>query len=1078
MSASADHNLLFGILALQMDFVTRDQLVAAMNAWVLDKAKPLGEILAAQGALSPQRVALLTALMAEHLKQHGDDAGKSLAALSSVPLTLKQQLAALPDAALQASVGVVGSARPDDADDPYATRATVGQSTSGGLRFRILRPHAEGGLGRVSVAEDGELHREVALKEIKDKFADHPESRARFVVEAEITGGLEHPGIVPVYGLGSYADGRPFYAMRFIRGDSLKEAIKRFHSSGSPGFDSLEFRQLLGRFVDVCQAIAYAHSRQVLHRDLKPGNIMLGRYGETLVVDWGLAKPLIGAGSLSDAGEEPALTPTSLSGTGETLPGQAIGTPEFMSPEQAAGRLDRIGPATDIYSLGATLYAVLTGRAPVTGENVAEVLRKVERGEIPPPRAVNPKAPPALAAVCAKALALKPDDRYGTALDLAAEVEHWLADEPVMAWREPWGVRSWRWVRRHRALTATAAALVVAAAAGLGLLALERERAREAVQAERDIVTVQKMRTRQALDDMVSEDSLAVLGLQKNLTDAQRDFLKRAATYYEEFAAEAATDAEGQKLLGDAQVRFAHILSNLGRRDEAVTAYRRALDAFARLAAEHPGMPDYRWQLASTHTSLGVVLDEQGQREQAATEYRQALGVQEKMAAEFPDVAVYRQGLAFSQNNFGNLLAALGQREDAAKACRKAIDAYAQLATEHPSVPVYRHGMAGAHLNLGHLLDELGKRTEAEAEYRQAVEIDAKLVADYPGVLEYRRELATVHNNLGISLVQLGRRDEAATAFRQSLEVKEKLAAEFPGVPTYRRELASIQNNLGLLLSQMGRGDEAAAAHRRALDLQEKLAAEYPTVPEYSREIARSHNNLGVLFAGMGRIDDAAAAYRRALDIQEKLAAEHPGVPAYTIHLGNSYCNFGMIAHQRGDSAAAVAWHTKAIERLAPIVAAEPRLVEARFYLRNAHWARAADLVELQRSAEALGDWDRALEFDDGSARTDLRLDRAACLARLGRFAAAVPVAEELAVAQAAANHLYACARVLSLSSAVRDNPAAAAHAARAVRLLRQAVAKGYADIPNLLTDADLVPLRPRADYADLLWDLADTPAK
>ena len=164
----------------------------------------------------------------------------------------------------------------------------AGAPTSGGSRFRVLRPHKEGGLGRVSVALDSELNREVALKEIKGRYADHPESRARFVMEAEVTGGLEHPGVVPVYGLGQYADGRPFYAMRFVRGGSLKEAIDRFHrdADGNPrplkrsDYEGMAFRELLGRFVDVCQAVAYAHSRSVLHRDLKPED----RYGSALAL--------------------------------------------------------------------------------------------------------------------------------------------------------------------------------------------------------------------------------------------------------------------------------------------------------------------------------------------------------------------------------------------------------------------------------------------------------------------------------------------------------------------------------------------------------------------------------------------------------------------------------------------------------------------------------------------------------------------------------------------------------------------------------------------------------------------------
>jgi serine/threonine-protein kinase len=291
--ANTDRNLLFGILALQMDFISRDALIAAMNAWVLEKTKPLGQVLQEEGALSAERRTLLEALVQEHLKQHDNDPEKSLAAVSSIK-SVRQDLEQIVDSDLQASLGQVSRARSAD-DDPYATRGSVvGTATSAGTRFLILRPHAKGGLGQVSVARDEELHREVALKEIQGRHADDPVSRSRFVMEAEITGGLEHPGVVPVYGLGKYADGRPFYAMRFIRGDSLKEAIERFHKADIPGRDpgerTLELRKLLGRFVDVCDAIAYAHARGVLHRDLKPGNIMLGKYGETLVVDWGLAK--------------------------------------------------------------------------------------------------------------------------------------------------------------------------------------------------------------------------------------------------------------------------------------------------------------------------------------------------------------------------------------------------------------------------------------------------------------------------------------------------------------------------------------------------------------------------------------------------------------------------------------------------------------------------------------------------------------------------------------------------------------------------------------------------------------------
>ena len=233
---AADRNLLLGVLALQMDFIHRDALIAAMQAWVFHKDKALGQILLEQKALSPDRRALLEALLQEHLKLHGDDPARSLAAVSSVH-SLRQDLQQIADADVQASLVHMGRPRQTE-PDPFATRApSVGTPTSSGVRFRILRPHAEGGLGKVLVAEDGEFHREVALKEIKDRHADDPESRSRFLLEAEITGGLEHPGIVPVYGLGQYADGRPFYAMRFIKGDSLNDAIKRYHRTDGPGAD-------------------------------------------------------------------------------------------------------------------------------------------------------------------------------------------------------------------------------------------------------------------------------------------------------------------------------------------------------------------------------------------------------------------------------------------------------------------------------------------------------------------------------------------------------------------------------------------------------------------------------------------------------------------------------------------------------------------------------------------------------------------------------------------------------------------------------------------------------------------------
>ena len=236
MTAAADRHLLFGLLALQNGLIDQGALVAAFQAWTRDKARGLADHLEARGDLTAAKRALLDALAEVHLEAHDGDVEKSLAAVPANHST-RASLADLGEPEIEATLARVARSKNGQAteadDDPDRTAAlSVGAATSDGQRFRLLRPHARGGLGEVFVALDAELHREVALKQILERHADDPVSRQRFVAEAEITGGLEHPGVVPVYGLGTYGGGRPYYAMRFIKGDSLKEAIDAFHQRG------------------------------------------------------------------------------------------------------------------------------------------------------------------------------------------------------------------------------------------------------------------------------------------------------------------------------------------------------------------------------------------------------------------------------------------------------------------------------------------------------------------------------------------------------------------------------------------------------------------------------------------------------------------------------------------------------------------------------------------------------------------------------------------------------------------------------------------------------------------------------
>ncbi|MCF7762909.1 MAG: protein kinase [Verrucomicrobia bacterium] len=326
------------------------------------------------------------------------------------------------------------------------------------------RFHAEGGLGVVFTASDSHLHREVAIKFLHRSFARDSRTRDRFCREAEITSRLDHPGIVPVHGIGETRDGRPFYIMRFIRGETFEAAIQNFRKQQNQVHTrqwNLEFRALLTRFISVCNTIAYAHNRGIVHRDIKPENIMLGSYGETMVVDWGLALPVQRDPQARASGER-TLVPRTGNARKQGPDDYAAGTPTYMSPEQASGETS-IGIASDIYSLGAVLYKILTGQSPVDGKTLGlnEIRQRIREGRITPPRSVSRKISRSLEAICLRAMARSEHDRYPSALELAADLERYLGDERVQAYRESPVEIPFRWFRKHRLLAQVTAVSIL-----------------------------------------------------------------------------------------------------------------------------------------------------------------------------------------------------------------------------------------------------------------------------------------------------------------------------------------------------------------------------------------------------------------------------------------------------------------------------------------------------------------------------------------------------------------------------------------------------------------------------------------
>jgi len=413
-----DRNLLFGVLALQADLIDTRQFIEACTLWTARKHVALGDLLIEWGWILQADKIHVDYLMERKLQKYGGDAR---AGLASVDGEIKRSLAALGDADIHRSLA---SLPQPTSSDPAATVDFVRAADE---RYSLVRLHASGGIGRVWLARDSILKRDVALKELRPERADDSKHWARFLNEAQIAGQLEHPGIVPVYELARRPDSeQPFYTMRFVNGRTLSEATHAFHTKRAAGeADSLEFLTLLNAFVTVCNTIAYAHSRGVIHRDLKGQNVILGDFGEVVVLDWGMAKQLG-----RDEFQEP-LASCELgvsSGLNLTLQGQALGTPAYMAPEQAAGRLDDIGWRTDVYGLGAILYEILTGQPPFIGSDTSEVLRRVREEQPVPPRQHWPDAPVELDTVCLQALAKRPEDRQPSAGELAQQVQQRLAE--------------------------------------------------------------------------------------------------------------------------------------------------------------------------------------------------------------------------------------------------------------------------------------------------------------------------------------------------------------------------------------------------------------------------------------------------------------------------------------------------------------------------------------------------------------------------------------------------------------------------------------------------------------------------
>jgi tRNA A-37 threonylcarbamoyl transferase component Bud32 len=568
-----DRNLLFGVLALQADLIDAVQFGEACSAWAAKKSSPLADLLQERGWITADERAHVEFLLERKLRKHGGDVHASL--LGAADSRACGAIAAVEDFEVRHSL--VGLTAQDH--DVVRLDSTVACSPKSRDRYTLARLQAKNDLCQVWLALDGDLGRHVALKELRPERSADPVLAARFLDEAQITGQLEHPGIVPVYELARRSsDGRPFYTMRFIRGRTLAEAIEAYHKKRAGGQTGpLDLHTLLNVFVSICHAVAYAHSRGVFHRYLKPRNVVLGDFGEVILLDWGLAKPF---GRIEPDAALASVTLQGSEGREATVQGEVLGTPAYMPPEQAQGApADR---RSDIYGLGAVLYEILTGRPPFQGDDTRELLRRVIHDQPPSPRELVATVPRALEATCLRTLSKRPADRYGSVAELADEVRHFLADEPVGAYREPVAARASRWMRRHRTLVSGGAILLltVLAAAGVGLFVLGRKNREIAAQRTAALMAANEA---EAVNAFLTEDLLGQADPDANTRDKKitvEELLRKAGGKIEgnpKFAGRPQVEATLRLKLGKTLLKLSDLAEAEKHLRRAVALRRQAL---------------------------------------------------------------------------------------------------------------------------------------------------------------------------------------------------------------------------------------------------------------------------------------------------------------------------------------------------------------------------------------------------------------------------------------------------------------------------------------------------------------------
>ncbi len=636
----------------------------------------------------------------------------------------------------------------------------------------------------------------------------------------------------------------------------------------------------------MCNAIEYAHSRGVLHRDLKPGNIMLGKYGETLVVDWGLAKAL-GATSESatpkSADDEMPLVPFSGSGTDSTLPGAALGTPAYMSPEQALGRLDLLGPPSDVYSLGATLYCLLTGRAPFVDKVVADVLAKVQRGGFPRPRQLRPDVPAPLEAICLRAMAVRPADRYGSAAELGRDVERWLDDAPVTAWPEPFTVKARRWINRNRTLVTASAAAVLVACVSLGIAAVMLGTAYDAEKLAREDAVAREKEVTQLNANLVKAN-VAEKAAKNDALESEK-----LALHQSDVALKSLTS-----IVNQVQDELEDVPGTGEVRKNLLNEALRLL----RTVNETPGnTAKLLAQRLVAHNHMGQIYSAQERRKEAEDQYKLSRALALQVLAFDPKSDRARKDVAASTLKSADALIYYHGDTDAAvpllRECLKLYEAMVGDLRKHPNgnpaIPLaQRVALRDAERGLADTYDRFGEVASCAndlaktAEWLEKAKTIRQHLYDETDRADHMRRDAQV-SILGQSIMLLASLRYAQGDLKAHLAGRKQVALLRREVAEHRpnslRALglwAAAEGDLSDALLLSGEAKEALACAVKSLQVLQQVAAAHPEDVDYRGRLAHAYYRTAVGWMRLGDRKAALGEFQKSLAIRQKLHNDQP----------------------------------------------------------------------------------------------------------------------------------------------------------------------------------------------------------